>query len=256
MELNKLSSPTMNLNVFPFIQHVPYFNQNVVPHNLDSHHQYLPQKNLEQHFLTLPPPLSNPFHLFPGFIPPMHPISLFSAQQHLLKVQQLQQAFQQGIERSQSSNSLKPSALPQNRHYQVYQIGNKEPKDSPSLKQKSETKQDLISHWDPWFHRRAKKDIKKANQKMNKSTINSQLRKIRKSKIEPEKKITKRCLQNIASEKKRNEYLDTSEFKSPVILQNVGGVIETKSCAVSKSDEDIELSIKKKCLDNFDNRNL
>ena len=256
MQLNKSATPTMNLNTFPFIQHAPYFKPNVMPYNRDFLHQFLPQNSLDQHLLTFPSPLSNPFHPFPGFVPPIHPITFFSAQQHLFKVQQLQQAFQQGFERCQSSNSLKPPVLPHYRHNQVCQDENKEPKEFPSLKQKSDTKQDLISHWDPWFHRRAKKDIKKAKQKMNKSTINSQLRKIRKTKIETEKKITKRCLQNIASEKKRNENLDTSEFKSPVILQNVRGVIETKSCAVSKSDEDIKLSIKEQYPENFVNRNL
>lgn len=250
MELNKSSSPTMNLNTFPFIQHAPYFNQNFMPYNPDFLHQYLPQKSFAQHCLTLPSPLSNPFHLFPGFIPPMHPISFFSAQQNLLKVHQLQQAFQQGIERSQSSNTLQPSISPQNRHHQEYK------KESIQLKQKSETKQNLISHWDPWFHRRAKKEIKKATKEMNKSTISSKLQKIRKTKIETEKKMPKRCLRNIVFKKKRNECFDTSEYKSPVILQNLGGVMESKSCALSNTKEDIKLSIKEQYPENFDNRNL
>ena len=93
----------------------------------------------------------------PVAISPISHINHLIMYQHMLRFHQLQQAFQLGMERMK--NSTNPSNVEkdlENVDEDINTVPGKK-----SAKQSPDRQANVISHWDPWFHRRMRKNLKK-----------------------------------------------------------------------------------------------
>ena len=103
------------------------------------------------------PPMAPSCMSIPVPLSPISHISHFIMYQHMLRFHQLQQAFQLGMERM--NNSRNPSNVEKN-FENVDEDVNTIP-GKKSAKQNPDRQANVISHWDPWFHRRMRKNLKK-----------------------------------------------------------------------------------------------
>ena len=97
--------------------------------------------------------------------------------QHMLRFHQLQQAFQLGMERMK--NSRNPSNVEKDSE-KVDEDINTVPGEK-CAKQNSDRQANVISHWDPWFHRRMRKNLKKDIKGPKEISNNLQVKRITKT---------------------------------------------------------------------------
>ena len=93
----------------------------------------------------------------PVTLSPISHINHLIIYQHMLRFHQLQQAFQLGMERMK--NSRNPSNV-ENDLENVEEDMNTVPGKKSAI-QSPDRQANVISHWDPWFHRRMRKNLKK-----------------------------------------------------------------------------------------------
>ena len=224
--MSKQSGPTTNLNVFPPIQQFPIMQQFNFPYNTSFFHQFMFQTKLNQMCLPLPSQVPNPFHPIPSLVPRINPFAFFDNKQHNLRLQQLQRAFQLGVERERSSSLHEPSISRKD----IIDVGcaarSQEPKEINTLKYLSGDSKNLISQWDPWFHRRVRKQINIKKKTLNKSSKKSSLVKIRKTRKE---KITlsNKCVK-IFSKTQNTQHGNPSTLPTQPIIDNYEELPEPK----------------------------
>ena len=95
--------------------------------------------------------------------------------QHMLRFHQLQQAFQLGMERMKNSrNASNVEKDFENVDQDINTV--------PGKKSANPDRQaNVISHWDPWFHRRMRKNLKKAIKGPKEISNNRQVKRITKT---------------------------------------------------------------------------
>ena len=113
----------------------------------------------------------------PVAISPISHINHLIMYQHMLRFHQLQQAFQLGMERMK--NSTNPSNVEkdlENVDEDINTVPGKK-----SAKQSPDRQANVISHWDPWFHRRMRKNLKKDLKGSKEISNNLQVKRINKT---------------------------------------------------------------------------
>ena len=113
----------------------------------------------------------------PVTLSPISHINHFIMYQHMLRFHQLQQAFQLGMERMK--NSRNPSNVEKDSEKVDEDINTVPGK--KSAKQSSDRQANVISHWDPWFHRRMRKNLKKDIKGPKEISNNLQVKRITKT---------------------------------------------------------------------------
>ena len=113
----------------------------------------------------------------PVTLSPISHINHFIMYQHMLRFHQLQQAFQLGVERMK--NSRNPSNVEKDSEKVDEDINTVPGK--KSAKQNSDRQANVISHWDPWFHRRMRKNLKKDIKGSKEISSNLQVKRITKT---------------------------------------------------------------------------
>ena len=225
-DVSKQLGPGINLNVFPPIQQFPIMEQFKIPYNINLHHQFMFQTKSNQICLPFPLQVPNPFYHIPSFVPTINPFSFLGDKQHNLRLQQLQLAFQLGVEREQSS-SLHESLDSSKDTIDVgCEVKSQRPKDMHILKHLSGDSKNLISHWDPWFHRRARKQIKMEKKTQNKSSKKSSLVKIQKPRKEKTINLSK-CVR-LYSKTQNTQHVNPSTLSTQSIIENYEESIEPK----------------------------
>ena len=161
MEISKLPLPTtMCVNSSqPFPQF--HFSPPALHTNISSipTQMQIFQRNLEIHANAGMPLFLSPY-LPNQFFPPVNQLSLFTIQQNMLKFHQLQKAFQSGVE--QDEQRLGQTHLTSRSQNQQSNYRSEETTiEKHQSESRSKVQADVISQWDPWFHRRIKKNVKK-----------------------------------------------------------------------------------------------
>ena len=113
----------------------------------------------------------------PVTLSPISHINHFIMYQHMLRFHQLQRAFQLGMERMK--NSRNPSNVEkdfENVDEDINTVTGKK-----SAKQNPDRQANVISHWDPWFHRRMRKNLKKDIKGSKEISNNLQVKRITKT---------------------------------------------------------------------------
>ena len=113
----------------------------------------------------------------PVAISPISHINHLIMYQHMLRFHQLQQAFQLGMERMK--NSRNPSNV--EKDFENVDEDIKTVPSKKSAKQNPDRQANVISHWDPWFHRRMRKNLKKDIKGPKEISNNLQVKRINKT---------------------------------------------------------------------------
>ena len=111
----------------------------------------------------------------PVAISPISHINHLIMYQHMLRFHQLQQAFQLGVERMKNSRS--PSNVEKDSEKVDEDINTVPGKQSANPDRQA----NVISHWDPWFHRRMRKNLKKDIKGPKEISNNLQVKRINKT---------------------------------------------------------------------------
>ena len=99
-------------------------------------------------------------HLQNYFLPPVNYIPPFLVYGNMHKFQQLLHAFQSGMELNQQrSNNINSIHTPEEE--QQHYIVNDTIKGKQTNERRPKLHEDVVSQWDPWFHRRIRKNVKK-----------------------------------------------------------------------------------------------
>ena len=246
-DMNKQSGITTNLNIFPPIQPFPIMQQVQTPYTMNFFHQLMLQTKSNQMCFPLPLQVPNPFHHIPGFVPTITPFSFIGDKQHNLRLQQLQQAFQLGIERAQSSSLHEPSVSRKDTIDVGCEVKSQAPKDIHVLKHVSDNSKALISHWDPWFHRRARKQIKIEKNTLNKSSKKSSLVKIRKTR--KGKTINSNKCVRISSKTKDTQHGHSSILPTQSIIESYKELMKPNIGVLVGSNESVPVTPHQKDLE-------
>ena len=249
MEINNLAFSTINLSSFSSPPQLPILPQHN-PQNINMFHPFIGQRVLEQHCLPMPTPLFNPFYPSSPFIPPITPHSVFTTQQNLVKLQQLQIAFHLGVERKQSWNS-RPKSISPHANVEVKEIV-KTQESKETLKQTCEVRQDMISHWDPWFHRRAKRQAKKEIKIENTGAMKTKLEKIRKRRTKNKTTKTKKCA-SMSTNMDEGRHLNHDSLKTSVLFKQyeTQDIMESKFDLLPGSNENRKLSFDRNYVNRY-----
>ena len=225
-DVAKQFDPRINLNVFPPIQQFSIMQEFKIPYYMNLHHQFMFPTKSNQMCLPFPLHVPNPLYHSPGFVPTINPFCFFDDKQHNLRLQQLQRAFQLGVQREQISSSHEPSDSRKDTIDVGCEVKSRRPKDIHIVKHVSGDSKKLISHWDPWFHRRARKQIKIEKEAQNKSSKKSSLVKIRKTR--KEKIINSNKCVRLCSKTQNTQHVNPSTHATQSIIENCEEHIEPK----------------------------
>ena len=126
------------------------------------------------------PTFSFPMYVAPPFpsqlCSSISPLDLLTAHQNILRLHQLQKAFQFGLEQKKP----RCTSINQIAHFEQGHDENHAKtellSDEEKLKNTSKVQAHVISQWDPWFHRRIRKSVQE-HKKIVKRTKNVQSKK-------------------------------------------------------------------------------